>query len=163
MNIKQKLYSLGAIAILGIIVLMASTFHFSRTTDQLSQAKLLVAELEIRLLNLRRNEKDFLLRSDSKYLGRFNDNMTLFLQTESELASLLKQHDLPSSAKLREDILAYQKGFQNLVAGFETFGLDDKSNLLGAFNAELEKLRPSLNSGQLIALAEFSDLAVGGS
>ncbi|WP_226978369.1 hypothetical protein [Vibrio navarrensis] len=64
MTIKQKLYSLGVVAILGIVALLFSTTHFVSKSEQLQQAIKLVADLEIRLLNLRRNEKDFLLRSD---------------------------------------------------------------------------------------------------
>lgn len=59
MTIKQKLYSLGVVAILGIVALLFSTTHFVSKSEQLQQAIKLVADLEIRLLNLRRNEKDF--------------------------------------------------------------------------------------------------------
>ncbi len=78
MSIKQKLYSLGAIAVIGVLVMLATTTHFSQTTETLNQAINLVDKLEIRLLNLRRNEKDFLLRSDVKYLETFKKNSTLF-------------------------------------------------------------------------------------
>lgn len=64
MNIKNKLYSLGVVAILGVVSVLFATSHFAQTTAQLNQASLLVSNLEIRLLNLRRNEKDFLLRKD---------------------------------------------------------------------------------------------------
>lgn len=71
MNIKQKLYSLGVVAIVGVVSILSTTSHFAKTTDELNQAINLVAKLEIKLLNLRRNEKDFLLRGDLKYLDTF--------------------------------------------------------------------------------------------
>ncbi len=60
MSIKQKLYMLGFIATLGVITLVVTTSQFSKNTEQLNTATNLVAQLEIRLLNLRRNEKEFL-------------------------------------------------------------------------------------------------------
>ncbi|ENV2991883.1 methyl-accepting chemotaxis protein, partial [Vibrio vulnificus] len=77
MTIKQKLYALGAIAILGIITLLFTSNHFVDKSNQLQQAIKLVGDLEIRLLNLRRNEKDFLLRSDAKYLSTFDKNVDI--------------------------------------------------------------------------------------
>lgn len=155
MNIKNKLYSLGAVAILGVVSILLSTSHFAQTTAELNQANLLVAQLEIRLLNLRRNEKDFLLRKDMKYLDKFNDNMGKFLDKESELAKLLSSHDFPSTNQLRKDIVDYQNGFTTLVNGYSQHGLDAEDKLLGRYNQSLNSIKPTLNSDQLAALFRF--------
>lgn len=157
MNIKHKLYSLGAVAILGVASILFSTSHFAQTTAELNQANVLVSQLEIRLLNLRRNEKDFLLRKDLKYLDSFNGNMAKFLDKESELSILLSDHGLPSSQKLRQDIIAYQKGFTALTDGYSQHGLNDKDKLNGLYNKALASIKPSLNSEQLANLFEFDD------
>ncbi|EGA70759.1 methyl-accepting chemotaxis protein [Vibrio sinaloensis DSM 21326] len=156
MNIKNKLYSLGAVAILGVVSLLLSTSHFAQTTYQLNQASLLVAKLEIRLLNLRRNEKDFLLRKDMKYLDRFNGNMDKFLATEAQLANILTEYDLPSSSQLRTDIIDYQNGFTALVNAFNQHGLKDEDKLLGQYNKALNDIRDSLDSDQLVKLFAFN-------
>jgi methyl-accepting chemotaxis protein len=96
MNIKQKLYSLGVIAVLGIITLLISSNYFANTTRELTHAITLVDKLEIRLLNLRRNEKDFLLRSSTSYLDTFKKNSELFLSLESELSLILSSNQLGS-------------------------------------------------------------------
>ncbi len=127
MSIKQKLYSLGAIAVIGVLVMLATTTHFSQTTETLNQAINLVDKLEIRLLNLRRNEKDFLLRSDVKYLETFKKNSTLFLDLEQQLSLILLDRDLPSSSQLRQDLLAYKQGFEKLVQAYSLYGLNEKS------------------------------------
>ncbi|NRF26945.1 methyl-accepting chemotaxis protein [Vibrio coralliilyticus] len=155
MNIKNKLYSLGAVAILGVVSLLLTTSHFAQTTNQLNNANLLVAKLEIRLLNLRRNEKDFLLRKDMKYLDKFNKNMDIFLDLESQLAPVLDDNDLPSSSQVRQDILKYQSGFTNLVNAFDALGLKPEEKLLGKYSTELKALKPSLSSEQLVNLFEF--------
>lgn len=162
MNIKSKLYSLGAVAIVGIGVLLLSTTQFAKVTNELNQANLLVAQLEVRLLNLRRNEKDFLLRKDAKYLTSFNDNIDTFLAKEATLSTLLKAHELPSSKQLRTDILAYQKGFSSLVSAFQAYGLNDEDQLLGRYNQALDAIRPSLDSDQLVQLADFNEKVLEG-
>ena len=162
MNIKNKLYSLGAVAILGVASLLLTTSHFAQTSDQLNQATLLVAKLEIRLLNLRRNEKDFLLRSNMKYLDKFDKNMGIFLDLESQLSTVLNSNNLPSSASVREDILKYQTGFTNLVNAYDTLGLKPDEKLRGNYNNALSSIKSSLSSDQLVSLLEFETGVAGG-
>ncbi|TMX46893.1 methyl-accepting chemotaxis protein [Vibrio sp. Hep-1b-8] len=162
MNIKNKLYSLGVVAILGVVSVLFATSHFAQTTAQLNQASLLVSNLEIRLLNLRRNEKDFLLRKDDKYLTSFNNNMSIFLNLETELATILEQRALPDSHQLKQDILSYQKGFNNLVAAYQKLGLKPEQNLLGRYNTELAAIKTSLSSDELLNLFEFNTQVLSG-
>lgn len=162
MNIKNKLYSLGVVAILGVVTVLFSTTHFAQTTSQLNQASLLVAKLEIRLLNLRRNEKDFLLRKDMKYLDKFNKNMDTFLSLESELAGILDANDLPSSNQLKQDILKYQDGFNALVNAFEQRGLKPEDKLYGQYFNQLANIRSSLDSDELVDLFKFNELVLQG-
>lgn len=162
MNIKNKVYSLGVVAIFGVVTLLFSTSHFAKTTYQLNQANLMVAQLEVRLLNLRRNEKDFLLRKDMKYLDRFSQNMGIFLNTEQELSNILAAHDLPTSSALRQDIIAYQKGFTTLANAFNQLGLKPESNLYGQYYSELAAIEADLDSAQLVDLFEFNNKVQAG-
>ncbi|MBF4283703.1 methyl-accepting chemotaxis protein [Vibrio anguillarum] len=155
MSIKQKLYSLGAIAVIGVLVMLATTTHFSQTTETLNQAINLVDKLEIRLLNLRRNEKDFLLRNDVKYLETFKKNSTLFLDLEQQLSPILLDRDLPSSSQLRQDLLAYKQGFEKLVQAYSLYGLNEKSGLLATYLQALETIKPNADDALLLELMEF--------
>ncbi|NOI64718.1 methyl-accepting chemotaxis protein [Vibrio sp. 99-8-1] len=155
MSIKQKLYMLGFIATLGVITLVVTTSQFSKNTEQLNTATNLVAQLEIRLLNLRRNEKDFLLRKDMKYLDKFNNNMEIFLSLEKELSGILTSAKLLSSDQLKADALRYQKGFQALVLAFQEHGLKDDQSLLGAYNSALEAYQSRLTGDQLLSVFAF--------
>ncbi len=159
MNIRSKLYSLGAVSVLGLAGFFLATNHFANTTAKLNQANLVVAKLEIRLLNLRRNEKDFLLRKDTKYLNTFNDNTKLFLDLESQLNSLLKDQALLSTNKLHSDLLAYQKSFQALVSGYTQHGLSNDDKLAGDYKKALRALEESdsSNAETLVALDKFDD------
>ncbi|CDT77452.1 putative Methyl-accepting chemotaxis protein [Vibrio diabolicus] len=171
MTIRQKLYFLGVIAILGIVALLGTSSHFANKSNELNHAIKLVGDLEIRLLNLRRNEKDFLLRSNDKYLNKFDANVDKFLNTEKELASILTSNELPSSQRFKQDLLAYQKGFQNLVSVYQRYGLDAKSGLLFGYEQALLEAKQRSDHQQLLALVRFdsaiksgqfnSDLLVG--
>lgn len=157
MNIKNKLYSLGVIAIFGVIAVVATSTQFSRTTDELHQASNLVAQLEIRLLNLRRNEKDFLLRKDTKYLAKFDNNMSTFVSLVDELSSILVRNGLPPSDQLKSDILSYQTGFQSLVAAYDKHGLKKDQNLAGRYYSSVASLESGLSNAQLLKLFEFTE------
>ncbi|MCQ9049953.1 methyl-accepting chemotaxis protein [Vibrio diabolicus] len=162
MTIRQKLYFLGVIAILGIVALLGTSSHFANKSNELNHAIKLVGDLEIRLLNLRRNEKDFLLRSNDKYLNKFDANVDKFLNTEKELASILASNELPSSQRFKQDLLAYQKGFQNLVSAYQRYGLDAKSGLLSGYEQALLEAKQRSDHQQLLALVRFDSAVKSG-
>lgn len=162
MTIRQKLYFLGVIAILGIVALLGTSSHFANKSNELNHAIKLVGDLEIRLLNLRRNEKDFLLRSNDKYLNKFDANVDKFLNTERELANILTSNELPSSQRFKQDLLAYQKGFQNLVSAYQLYGLDAKSGLLAAYEQALLEAKQRSDHQQLLALVRFDSAVKSG-
>ncbi|EPT8451246.1 methyl-accepting chemotaxis protein [Vibrio fluvialis] len=162
MNIKQKLYLLGFIAVMGIISLVITTTHFARQTNELSSAIGLVEKLEIRLLNLRRNEKDFLLRKDAKYLDTFKQNSELFLSMESLLSTILTNHNLASSAALKADLLKYKQGFEQLVGAYQVLGLSDGDALLAKYHALLAQAENGSDAETLLALANFDEAVKAG-
>ncbi|HCG7753552.1 TPA: methyl-accepting chemotaxis protein [Vibrio parahaemolyticus] len=157
MTIRQKLYFLGVIAILGIVTLLGTSSHFANQSNELNHAVKLVGDLEIRLLNLRRNEKDFLLRSNVKYLDKFDRNVDKFLSTEKELAQILNRYDLPSSQRFKQDLLAYQKGFQALVSASQKYGLDKESGILARYENLLLEAKKSADHQQILSLIQFDN------
>ncbi|MDF4796358.1 methyl-accepting chemotaxis protein, partial [Vibrio parahaemolyticus] len=157
MTIRQKLYFLGVIAILGIVTLLGTSSHFANQNNELNHAVKLVGDLEIRLLNLRRNEKDFLLRSNVKYLDKFDSNVDKFLSTEKELAQILNRYDLPSSQRFKQDLLAYQKGFQALVSASQKYGLDKESGILARYENLLLEAKKSADHQQILSLIQFDN------
>ncbi|ELB2938828.1 methyl-accepting chemotaxis protein [Vibrio alginolyticus] len=162
MTIRQKLYFLGVIAILGIVALLGTSSHFENKSNDLNHAIKLVGDLEIRLLNLRRNEKDFLLRSNDKYLNKFDANVDKFIDTEKELANILKSNELPSSQQFKQDLLAYQRGFQNLVSAYQRYGLDSKNGLLAGYEQALLEAKQRSDHQQLLALVRFDSAVKAG-
>ena len=91
-------------------------------------------ELLSAMLQLRRAEKDFMLRFDAKYLTRFNELISTFKQK-------ITQADLQSSYKSQISPLidTYQSAFQNLVKAQTQLGLDLDSGALGVMRINVEK------------------------
>ncbi|MBY7731467.1 methyl-accepting chemotaxis protein [Vibrio splendidus] len=141
-----------------MIALLFTTSQFADTTAQMSEAKQLTKELEVRLLNLRRNEKDFLLRSDMKYLDKFEQNYDKFLASESQLNAVLSDLGLANSTHLREDIETYHTSFVELVKANEVYGLAKDKGLLGQFHEVLEGINQTASAEQKVELYLFNDL-----
>ncbi|WP_123309818.1 methyl-accepting chemotaxis protein [Vibrio crassostreae] len=141
-----------------MISLLFTTSQFADTTAQMSEAKQLTKELEVRLLNLRRNEKDFLLRSDLKYLDKFDVNYNKFLASESQLNAVLNDLGLANSTHLREDIETYHTSFVNLTKASEVYGLARDKGLLGQFHEVLDNINATASAEQKVELYLFNDL-----
>ncbi|WP_418115023.1 methyl-accepting chemotaxis protein [Vibrio scophthalmi] len=137
--------------------LLLTTVHFADTTRQLTQANQLTKDLEIQLLNLRRNEKDFLLRSDLKYLNKFNGNLETFLDLESQLSIILSDRGLVSSRELKDGIRTYQSTFAQLTEAYETLGLNEEQGLRGQYNHALYDYKSKLSVAELVNLIAFDD------
>ncbi|ENM5724643.1 methyl-accepting chemotaxis protein [Vibrio mimicus] len=163
MNIRNKLYTLGIIAVLGAIAIFFTTSQFAHTNDELNRAINQVDKLEVRLLNLRRNEKDFLLRSDAKYLDTFQKNSDLFLSLQTELDAIMHKYELGDSSALRTDLLEYKQGFEQLVKAYQTLGLDQKSGLWKSYYQAMNQAKHQASAEELLALADFHQQVLAGS
>ncbi|WP_198266431.1 methyl-accepting chemotaxis protein [sulfur-oxidizing endosymbiont of Gigantopelta aegis] len=106
------------------------------------------AALRADMLQLRRNEKDFMLRLDLKYLAKFEKNVGVFSQTleKSNYSDAVKE-------KLKALMASYKSEFTNFVNNSKIKGLNSKEGLLGAMRASvhdsetiLEKLSQELNA-----------------
>ena len=99
-------------------------------------------DLMISMLQLRRDEKDFMLRKSDKYLSEFKANIDVFKKQ-------LALSNLPSDVKtqLQENIVQYQNDFIALASKQIEFGLNESS---GKLNQLLEAIhKTELNRAQL--------------
>ncbi|WP_394205785.1 methyl-accepting chemotaxis protein [Shewanella waksmanii] len=113
-------------------------------------------DLMVSMLQLRRNEKDFMLRRDVKYLSRFEGNVVVFLEK-------LEQSDLSYSVvqDISSLMRAYENDFKLLVSKHQALGLDEESGQMkilreGIFRAEDDAKRLEEVALKLIADAESS-------
>ncbi|TCK16509.1 methyl-accepting chemotaxis protein [Marinobacterium mangrovicola] len=90
-------------------------------------------ELRIGMLEVRRHEKDFLLRRDTQYLQLWDEQHSRLLADVTGAA-------IPLSAKtaLRQDLEQYKTAFAALAEAEQKLGLDSSLGILGAMQAELD-------------------------
>ncbi|WP_290613487.1 methyl-accepting chemotaxis protein [Arsukibacterium sp. UBA3155] len=110
--------------------------------QQLSQADEI--QLQLNLLQLRRQEKDFLLRRELRYVEGFNSAFSDFI------AAL--QRSFPAGVAPAN---AYRDGFNSLVTGMQQFGLDETQGLTGEMRSAIQQTETSLK-----ALSEDSSSAI---
>ncbi|PIE43928.1 MAG: hypothetical protein CSA50_02950 [Gammaproteobacteria bacterium] len=82
-------------------------------------------ELRSGMLQLRRNEKDFLLRMDLKHQSEFDDNFSMFQQNLKQ--GDYSDEDIDSIAQLMEE---YSQSFHELVRNIQIKGLNPHGGLL---------------------------------
>jgi len=100
-------------------------------------------EILFDMLMLRRNEKDFMLRRDAKYIGKFDDNIGNFEASLQDIQPL-KQSQILAGLK------RYQADFKQLAAKESELGLDSNSGLLGELRATIHQ-----TEGAFASLTEF--------
>jgi methyl-accepting chemotaxis protein len=104
------------------------------------------------MLQLRRNEKDFMLRRDIKYVEKFDKNIDKFVQilTRSSLNSELIQ-------KLEKKIKQYQQDFKLLVAKAQQFGLTANEGKMADLRAIIQATEQNTRQLELQANTYIAD------
>ncbi len=148
MKIRDKLLGLSSLSIVALLLVLGINWLGTERVMTINHSALDVSELEVTLLNLRRNEKDFLLRMDTKYQQKFQKNYTLFQEKLTSLDSELNELDItiPSLAILPDTMSQYRNGMMALIEGYQVLGLSQSEGLVGSFLEQHEKLLRTANS-----------------
>ncbi|WP_415899871.1 methyl-accepting chemotaxis protein [Neptuniibacter sp. QD48_11] len=86
------------------------------------------------ILQLRRNEKDFLIRKDLKYRKKFETN---FEKLSNDLETeLFNENDITETKQL---LSVYRTKFLTLIDNYEKLGLNSKQGLLGNMRKSIHK------------------------
>ncbi|MGY3944399.1 methyl-accepting chemotaxis protein [Aeromonas tecta] len=94
--------------------------------------------LLITMLQLRRAEKDFMLRSDIQYLTRFQTLHDAFQQGLGALP-------VEQRTSLEQASEQYRRDFVALVQGMQVLGLDETSGLRGQMRSQVQQAESGLN------------------
>ncbi len=129
---------------------VGAAFYDQREHAHMAQ---LSQQVESGALQMRRNEKDFIIRRDMKYLERYEK------ATAAVLESLGKVGDMAVAAPIQDEIARLSKGiaehavqFQKVVQLNEQLGLDEKSGLQGALRAAVREVETKLKEANLESL-----------
>jgi methyl-accepting chemotaxis protein len=159
-RIKTKTACIAAVGIAGL-VLVGGVFLWGarvqnaqqRTADQATSVSIASHRLQIELLELRRTEKDFLLRKDDALVGRNEAVAARATQSLDDLAgklSLMDARDLTARVDgVRAGLVRYRAAFAALAATSRALGLTQDQGLEG-------RLRKSVHAIESV-LAELDE------
>ena len=137
-SIRQRLL-LNAITVAVAMLIMLGLLLFqSSQLTRLAELRLEVEQLNLNVLQLRRSEKDFLLRSDIEYQQKFNQTATELNQKAALLSEGLSAQDIDTTPlkSFTGFTKSYQDLFNQLVQLSSQVGLDPQSGLYGELRAK---------------------------
>lgn len=137
---------LGASSLLGVFIWITSVSNDVRqeSARQL-QIELLVKELQIEALQLRRREKDFLLRLNPKYADSYAASMEKSMGLLKDLRSVAQASDIRRSLDVLETVLPrHGAQFETVVGIMRQLGFDEKSGLQGKLRAAVHGIESLL-------------------
>lgn len=146
-TIKQKLMILAGFILLGLAGL-----YIENTVNQNHNAHLVkirseLQDVQLSILQLRRSEKDFMLRSDEKYRIRFN----LIVKQTIDLLTLLKNDLIQANANfekvilLNDALMGYEVLFNDLVDASVIKGLTKTTGSYGGLRAASKELEDTIH------------------
>ncbi|MGL5464073.1 MAG: methyl-accepting chemotaxis protein, partial [Aeromonas veronii] len=160
MLIRHKLILNTVLVAVAMLVLSGLFIYSSQVHRHLTEAQRNIDQLEIAMLNLRRAEKDFLIRKDMTFVERFNQGLSDFhlhnreLVTDDNLAAV--EGEL---TRLDQQISGYGKAFNDLVAQQQKIGLGPEEGLYGKLRAAVHEVENGLKQldqqGLLITMLQL--------
>ncbi len=159
-GVNVRIAVLSALAIFGVAVLGVAFFVGDNWAQQASEREHAFAELEIAAKNanisalqMRRSEKDFLLRVDMKYAGRYDkaaDQVAASLKRMA--ASEAGQSVSAEVERLQAALPRHIAQFHKVVQMQERLGFDEESGLNGELRSAVRAAEERLNEAKLDAL-----------
>jgi len=151
---------LSALSVVAICILagafLISERIMSRGMDNLAafgQMERLAAKVETGALQMRRREKDFLLRKDPKYFDKYLAEATAVNEALSEMSVM------PIAASIKGNIDLLQAGigkhelqFKKVFDAYLAMGLDEKQGLQGELRGAVHSVEKKLAEANLDAL-----------
>jgi methyl-accepting chemotaxis protein len=104
---------------------------------------------EVRLLTLRRHEKDFFLRKDMATVDKFHKELEKF---EADLGNSTK------AIAIKEKLATYEAKFAAVIDLEQAIGFNETSGLMGEMRANVHKIEPALDKLEEIVTATTEDI-----
>lgn len=142
LTIKAKLLIATGITIALFVMSVFFTLKLEAVTEDLFLTSQLVKDSEISMLNLRRNEKDFMARSDLKYTKRFNQDYLQLTNKLQRIKNKLQSHSIDDNgqiAALSTSLLSYQGKFEQYVNERVHIGLSPQLGLRGSLRQSVHQ------------------------
>ncbi len=144
-----------SIAILGSAYVIGDISIRAASVERMENTKLaqLSMAVEVGALQMRRNEKDFLMRKDMKYVERYEQSALNVLDALEEMKSLAAAADVQAEITAIEEGIADHVGqFRSVVSLTQQLGIDETQGLQGALRASVHAVETKLKEVNLAEL-----------
>jgi len=139
LSIKQKLFGLVGIILTAVIIIAGISYYGTYTRSEardeaarVSRIDHAMSAVQIGILQARRDEKDFLLRRDEKYLAKHEKSMHQVNEQLIVLKNSVHSEDgLAAVNELIRLVNEYDAGFISMSQAQIRVGLNEKLGLLG--------------------------------
>ncbi|NVK54928.1 MAG: chemotaxis protein [Alteromonadaceae bacterium] len=132
-SIKTRLLIMTTLCVMGMGLMTVNQHYYGKKLSALNDHNVALHQLQRDLLQLRRHEKDFLLRRDVHYLTLFAEQKIKFVAAIEKLNGVIQQYNLPEH--LITDIAVnseqYSQGFSQLVTLLTEAGLSSRQGTRG--------------------------------
>lgn len=141
LTIQKRLVILILLSLLAMVAIFFIALRSINQVSELNSAKFDTMLIHKRMLELRRNEKDFLARKDLSYQEKFNANFNKITQELKQQIDRLKTLgiDTAHSLELVSILNTYKNSFDQLVDIQKKIGLDEKSGLHGSLRQKIHE------------------------
>ncbi|NVJ98560.1 MAG: HAMP domain-containing protein [Alphaproteobacteria bacterium] len=150
--ISLRVFFLAGSGIFGLLLVLlsylvsnSSISSSQESAERFNDIAHLEKALEVEALQLRRREKDFLLRLDTKYKDRYDDNMAEVKRLLAAIEGMSEDRTMKSAlSELKRILPAHQQQFHKVVSDNVTLGLDEKSGLQGTLRGAVHDIEEML-------------------
>ena len=160
MLIKHKLIANTVILVVAMVLMLLLLNYQSNSLQHDITIANDIGDIKSTVLQLRRDEKDFLARKDLKYLDKFKKNMAQLNQNVSALEQDFAQVGLtmPEITNLTKILADYNKYFLELVSLQQKIGLNPKDGLYGELRAAVHNVESLIGNQDYLLLSQMLQL-----
>jgi methyl-accepting chemotaxis protein len=153
-SIKGRILIITMLCLVAMVVLIGNQLYNTDRLITLNNQNKQLLQLENELLQLRRDEKDFLLRLDKTYVMTFDRRIKTFQDTLAEINAFFTEFDGEQTmfTELQNSVNIYQAQFARLVSLQDDIGLDENSGYQGYFRSATHALEDEFRRRSQTAL-----------
>ncbi|MGO1120508.1 methyl-accepting chemotaxis protein [Rhodovibrionaceae bacterium A322] len=152
LKIQTQIFSIALLALLGFALTTGIYLYGNQKLEksfiqeiEASEAAILSSKIKYLFLNARRNEKDFLLRLDNKYVEKHSLTSAQVIQSLEELKHLTNSEETTALIdQIESTYQDYQKQFTVVQEDWLLLGLSPKEGLRGSLRGAVHKVESKL-------------------
>ena len=160
MLIKHKLILNTLIVMVSMIAMLSLVIFTSDSLEKNVSMAQYIGKIEADILQLRRNEKDFLARKDLKYVDSFNKRMKILAYDLNHLTANLETIDIDQNGpiNLKAILNDYQSIFTAIANLQQKIGLTPKTGLYGELRGSVHDVETVLGNDHFEAMSMMLSL-----